>query len=183
MSVNEININSEIINRCKQGDVKAQFILYKQYSKSMYNIAIRILNNKMDAEDILQESFVTVFDKLVELTHHNAFGSWLKKIVINNCITHLRKRKFGFEDIENYASLEDKDDAEEELQVDPAVVHNAIKELPPGSRTILVLHALEGYKHREIAVMLSVSESTCRTQYKRALDLLQRQLNQKIYVS
>lgn len=55
MGVNEININGDIINRCKQGDVTAQFILYKQYSKSMYNIAIRILNNKMDAEDILQE--------------------------------------------------------------------------------------------------------------------------------
>src|SRR5664280_3742971 len=89
MSIDEININRQILERCKNGEVKAQFMLYKQYSKTMYNIAIRLLNNKMDAEDILQESFVTVFEKLEELTNKDAFGSWLKRIVINNCLTHL----------------------------------------------------------------------------------------------
>ena len=69
----------------------------------MYNIAIRFLNNKMDAEDILQESFVTAFEKLNELSNYNAFGSWLKRIVINNCITHIRRSKVEFDDIENYA--------------------------------------------------------------------------------
>ena len=64
MSMDELNINSQILARCRNGEVKAQFILYKQYSKAMYNIAIRFLNNKMDAEDILQESFVTAFEKL-----------------------------------------------------------------------------------------------------------------------
>jgi len=63
MSIGEININRQILERCKNGEVKAQFMLYKQYSKAMYNIAIRLLNNKMDAEDILQESFVTAFEK------------------------------------------------------------------------------------------------------------------------
>lgn len=149
----------------------------------MYNIAIRFLNNKMDAEDILQESFVTAFEKLNELTINNAFGSWLKRIVINNCITHIRKSKYEFDDIVDYASVTDPDEEEAELNIDPALVHNAIKELPPGGRTILVLHALEGYKHREIAEMLNVSESTSKSQYKRALDLLFIQLKKKIYVS
>src|SRR5664279_2639990 len=90
MSIDEININRQILERCKNGEVKAQFMLYKQYSKAMYNIAIRLMNNKMDAEDILQESFVTAFEKLGELTNNDAFGSWLKRIVINNCLTHLR---------------------------------------------------------------------------------------------
>jgi RNA polymerase sigma-70 factor (ECF subfamily) len=77
MSIDDVNINVQILERCKNGEVKAQFLLYKQYSKAMYNIAIRFLNNKMDAEDILQESFVTAFEKLGELSSHNAFGSWL----------------------------------------------------------------------------------------------------------
>ncbi len=85
--MDDLNINVQILERCKNGEVKAQFLLYKQYSKAMYNIAIRFLNNKMDAEDILQESFVTAFEKLGELSSHNAFGSWLRRIVINNCIT------------------------------------------------------------------------------------------------
>jgi RNA polymerase sigma-70 factor (ECF subfamily) len=181
MTTEEINITEEIIRRCRNGEVKAQFMLYKQYSKAMYNIAIRFLNNKMDAEDILQESFVTAFEKLSELTNDNAFGSWLKRIVINNCITQLRKR-IVLDDIGDHITVADGDNEEEELNIDPAVVHDAIKDLPAGGRTILVLHALEGYKHREIAEMLDISESTSKSQYRRALDILFINLKQKIYV-
>ena len=149
----------------------------------MYNIAIRFVNNKMDAEDILQESFVTAFGKLNDLTNDIAFGSWLKRIVINNCLTQLRNNKFEFDDIENYESVEMADNTGAELDIDPAIVHNAIKDLPDGGRTILVLHALEGYKHREIAEVLGISESTSKTQYRRALELLCKQLKENIYVS
>jgi RNA polymerase sigma factor (sigma-70 family) len=149
----------------------------------MYNIAIRFLNNKMDAEDILQESFVTAFEKLSELTNNDAFGSWLKRIVINNCITQIRRNKLEFDDIEDYLTADYPDDGDEELTVDPVLVHKAIKELPAGGRTVLVLHALEGYKHHEIAEMLGISESTCKSQYRRALELLYINLKQKIYVN
>jgi RNA polymerase sigma-70 factor (ECF subfamily) len=183
MNSGESNTNNEILDRCKNGEPKAQFILYKQYSKAMYNIAVRFLNNQMDAEDVLQESFVTAFEKLNELTNNDAFGSWLKRIVINNCITQLRKRKTEFEDVEDYGPELITSDDDADLSIDPAIVHSAIKELPAGGRTILALHALEGYKHREIADMLGISESTSKTQYKRALGILLRNLKQKIYVS
>ena len=182
MTSEELNINTELLDRCKNDEVKAQFILYKQYSKAMYNIAIRFLNNKMDAEDILQESFVTAFKNLNELANDKAFGSWLKRIVINNCISHIRKNRIGFEDIDNYDSIASFGDEEPDISIDPALVHYAIKELPAGGRAVLVLHALEGYKHREISEMLGISESTSKSQYKRALDLLYIQLKQKIYV-
>jgi RNA polymerase sigma-70 factor (ECF subfamily) len=149
----------------------------------MYNVAIRFLNNKMDAEDILQESFVTAFEKLSELSDYNAFGSWLKRIVINNCISHIRKSKIKFDDIDNYAAAEYSDDGDQDLDIDPILVHYAIRELPPQGRAVLVLHALEGYKHREISEMLGISESTSKSQYKRALDLLFIQLKGRIYVS
>ena len=149
----------------------------------MYNIAIRFLNNKMDAEDILQESFVTAFEKLSELSVYNAFGSWLKRIVINNCISHIRKSRIKFDDIDNYAGVDYSDDREPDLRIDPFLVHSAIKELPPQGRTVLVLHALEEYKHREISEMLGISESTSKSQYKRALDLMFIQLKGRIYVS
>ena len=155
--MDDLNINEQLLDRCREGEVKAQFMLYKQYSKAMYNIAIRFLNNKMDAEDVLQESFVSAFEKLSELTSDNAFGSWLKRIVINNCITHIRKNRFELVDINDHNSFADENE-EDDLNIDPAVVHNAIKELPAGGRAILVLHALEGYKHREIAEMLGISE-------------------------
>jgi RNA polymerase sigma factor (sigma-70 family) len=183
MIMDDLNIDGQIIERCKKGEPKAQFILYKQYSKAMYNIAIRFMSNKMDAEDILQESFVTAFEKLTELTSDNAFGSWLKRIVINNCVSQLRKNKIEFDELEESLTSGYADDGVDESGIDPALVHSAIKELPQGGRTVLVLHALEGYKHREIAEILGISESTSKSQYKRALELLCLKLKQKAYVS
>jgi RNA polymerase sigma-70 factor (ECF subfamily) len=174
-----LNINRRVIEKCLEGDIKAQFQLYTQYSKAMYNIAIRFLNNKMDAEDILQESFVTAFNRLGELQNKDAFGSWLKRIVINNCISLQRKRKTAFEDLDDQRHLEAEDPQEDMPQVDPALVHQAIRELPAKGRTVLVLRALEGYSHKEIAEALGVSVSTSKTQYSRALTLLHGKLKKK----
>jgi len=169
--------NMQLVKKCRLGDRKAQFLLFRQYSKAMYNIAMRFLNNKMDAEDILQESFVTAFLKLPELKNDNHFGSWLKKIVINNCLNALRKKQHFFKDLKmDLVSDESEDNGNLKSRTDPAVLHQAIKELPVGGRTILTLYALEEYKHREIAEILNVSESTSRTQYKRALGILQKKL-------
>jgi RNA polymerase sigma factor (sigma-70 family) len=175
------NINNTIIAGCLEGDIKAQFMLYKNYSAAMYNIAVRITGNRMDAEDILQESFVTVFERLNELENHNSFGSWLKRIVINNSISLIRKRKNVFEDLDNPSSDNVNINEEIDNSIDPAIVHNAIKELPDGCRTVLVLFALEGYKHREISELLGISESTSKSQYRRGLELLNKTLKNKIY--
>jgi RNA polymerase sigma factor (sigma-70 family) len=174
-----ININRRVIDKCLEGDIKAQFQLYKQYSKAMYNIASRFLNNKMDAEDILQESFVTAFSRLGELQNKDAFGTWLKRIVINNCISLQRKRKIQFEEIDEQRHGEELDANKDLPQIDPALVHQAIKDLPPKGRAVLVLRALEGYSHKEIAETLGVTVSTSKTQYSRALNLLNEKLKDK----
>ena len=174
-----ININRRLIEKCLEGDIKAQFQLYKQYSKAMYNIAIRFLNNKMDAEDILQESFVTAFGRLGELKNPDVFGSWLKRIVINNCISLQRKQRIQFEEIDEQKHGEE-DALEEGLpEMDPALVHRAIRELPAKGRAVLILRALEGYSHKEIAETLGVTVSTSKTQYSRALSLLNGKLKGK----
>ncbi len=177
-----ININHRVIEKCLEGDIKAQYQLYKQYSKAMYNIAMRFLDNKMDAEDILQDSFIKAFSRLGELKNKDVFGSWLKRIVINDCISFQRKKKIHFEEIDE-ARYENDSDLDDTLpKIDPALVHNAIKELPHKGRTVLVLRALEGYKHQEISDMLDISVSTSKTQYSRALALLNKKLKDKVYV-
>jgi RNA polymerase sigma factor (sigma-70 family) len=181
MDQEPFNINKQVIERCLEGDIKAQFTLYKNYSKAMYNIAVRITGNKMDAEDVLQESFVTVFERLGELESPNAFSSWLKRIIINNSISFVRKKKIVFSDLEEgLGNSEDQAD-DFDRDTDPAIVHAAIKELPEGCRTVLVLYALEHYKHREIAGLLGITESTSKSQYHRALALLNKNLKEKIY--
>lgn len=171
-----------IIELCRKGDPRSQYLLYKNYSKAMYNIAIRFLNNKMDAEDVLQESFIKAFECINELSETRAFGSWLKRIVINNCLTVLRRNRMHFEDMDDQIS-EGWIDEEVTDPVDPAIVHGEIKKLPEGSRTVLILYALEGYMHKEIAEMLGIAESTSRTQYKRALGLLNKSLKSSVYVN
>jgi RNA polymerase sigma factor (sigma-70 family) len=175
----KIHINSRVIEKCLDGDIKAQFQLYKQYSKAMYNIAIRFLDNKMDAEDILQESFITAFTRLGELQNRELFGGWLKRIVINNCISFHRKRKIAFEDMDEERDQNETVIDEELLPLDPALVHHAIRELPRKGRAVLILRALEGYSHKEIAEELRISVSTSKTQYSRALSLLNRKLKGK----
>lgn len=174
-----IHINSRLIERCLDGDIKAQYQLYKLYSKAMYNIAIRFLDNKMDAEDILQESFITAFNRLGELKNRALFGSWLKRIVINNCISFQRKRKIAFEKIDEQRHGEAEEIDEGVPAVNPAQVHQAIRELPHKGRTVLIMRALEGYSHKEVAEALEISVSTSKTQYSRALTLLNKKLKGK----
>jgi RNA polymerase sigma factor (sigma-70 family) len=174
------NLDIKLIEGCLDGDVKAQFRLYKKYSEAMYNIAVRIVGNKIDAEDILQDSFITVFTRLDELENKEVFSNWMKRIVINKSVSLIRSKKILFEELNDSIDCGDDDIYEIEESIDPAVVHNSIKELPDGCRTVLVLYSLEGYKHKEIATLMGISESTSKSQYRRALELLSKKLKNKI---
>ena len=173
-------LHKDLIGRCKVGDIKAQYRLYKLFSKSLYNVAMRFMNNKMDADEVVQDTFIIAFKKMNDFEGKGAFGQWLKRIAINNCISLLRKRRIHFDDIDqiSHASypVEEIDDS-----LDPGIVHKVIRELPDKARTILNLYALEGYKHREISEILGISESTSKTQYKRAKQILLDKLKNVIH--
>ena len=95
----------EIVEKCKQGNRQAQFELYRLYSQAMYNICLRMLKNEMDAEDLLQNSFVDVFTKLHTFKYQSTVGAWIKRIVVNNCINYLKKRRLQIEELkDNHAS-------------------------------------------------------------------------------
>jgi RNA polymerase sigma-70 factor (ECF subfamily) len=129
-----------------------------------------MLNLKEDAEDILQEAFAEIFDKLETFRFESSFGTWAKRIVINKCINHLHKKRpdiqFGSELKETEAEEETIDYESLNLQVEN--VKRAMAELPDGYRIIFSLYALEGYDHEEISLILGISESTSKTQYMRA---------------
>lgn len=162
---------------CRKGDPKAQHKLYRQYVKAMYNVAVRMVADSHLAEDVVQEAFIKVFTGISSLKNDAAFGSWLKRIVMNLCIDHTRKQKLilANEAIFNYG-----EPVEEEVDedFDPAIVNELIKKLPDGARQVLVMRAVEGMKHAEISEMLGVSESTVKTQFFRAKQLLVKMMKE-----
>jgi len=165
-----VYINAPLIEECRQGSARAQFRLYNQYSKAMYNLAYRILNNREDAEDILQEAFVDCFRNLNTFRFESTFGAWLKKILVNKCINQLKKKKIDLTLCENLPVDIYEEDAD--VTYDTTKIFKGIEKLPDGYRVILTLYLLEGYDHQEIAQILGITESTSKSQYSRAKDKL-----------
>lgn len=134
----------------------------------MYNVALRVVKNSEEANDMLQNSFIDVFKNLNSFKYQATFGAWMKRIVINNCINHLRKKKLQL--IELQEGYHDRTEEPEELppSVNVEIINKALSQLPEGYRVIFSLYAIEGYDHSEIAEILNVSESTSKSQYHRA---------------
>jgi len=162
-------IHREIIERSKKGSSKAQYKLYGLYSKAMFNICYRMMNNREMAEDMLQEAFTEAFHKLESFRYESTFGAWLKRIVLNKCINEIKRKKADlelFEDMSPFNENPDLEDYAPGLSVDK--VKLAMENLPNGSRIIFSLYLLEGYDHKEISDILEISESNSKSQYMRA---------------
>lgn len=162
----------DLVVECKKGSRKAQYDLYKLYSKAMFNVSLRILNDSDEAADVLQEAFIDAFARIADFRQETTFGLWMKQIVINKSISQLRKRKMNLVSIDDENVLEIPDNQEcvdmEEIEFQVKQVKAAIQQLPDGYRVVLSLYLLEGYDHEEISHILKISENTSRTQYMRA---------------
>lgn len=162
--------HKDLVERSKLGDRKTQYKLYSLYVNAMFNVSIRIVKSKEDAEDILQESFIDAFKNLEKFRYESTFGSWLKRIVINKSINHLKLKRIpliAFEEHKNWIT-EREDEPVKEENLDISSIKNAIKQLPDGYQTIINLYLIEGYDHVEIGGILGISTSTSKSQYHRA---------------
>jgi RNA polymerase sigma factor (sigma-70 family) len=161
----------DLVERCKQGSSLGCKALYMQYAKAMFNTSLRIVNNAGDAEDIVQESFSDAFRNIRRFNYQSTFGAWMKRIVINKSINHLRDKKMKLVDINqtNISELENEEEPDEEkIQFKVEEIKKAVSMLPDGYRTVFTLNAFEGYDYEEIAEILKISSTTARTQYHRA---------------
>jgi len=166
----DVYIHAPLIEECRKGSSKAQYMLYNQYSKAMFNLAHRILNNREDAEDVLQEAFVDCFRNISSFRFESTFGAWLKKILVNKCINHIKRKKIDLTLCETLPV--NVYEEEEEVVYDTGKIFRGIEKLPDGYRVILTLYLLEGYDHAEISQILGITESTSKSQYSRAKDKL-----------
>lgn len=158
-----------LVEHCRRGDSKAQYKLYQKYSDAMYNTSLRIVKHKEEAEDVIQEAFLDVFNKIDTFRGESTFGAWLKVIVINKSISKLQSVKLQFEELKT--DFVKEEDTTEDLEDHEGAIHrikNLMNELPDGYRLVLSLYLFEGYDHKEIAQILGITEVTSRTQYLRA---------------
>ncbi len=171
MVTQNIEIHKELIEQSKRGDCKSQYQLYSFYSKAMFNICVRMLNSVQEAEDILQEAFIDAFSHLETFRYESSFGSWLKRLVINNCINHLKKRRVTLvhqEDMAMFDQPEEQTNNEEDIKFEVQKIYKAMQQLPEGYRVIFSLYLIEGFDHMEISEILKISESTSKSQFMRA---------------
>ena len=163
------NIHRDLVEQCKEGSRQAQFEIYRLYSKAMYNICLRMVRNELDAEDLLQNSFVDVFTKLHTFRYQSSVGAWIKRIVVNNCINFLKKRRLEIQELNEKITEQPIVEKEEKtLPYSVESVKAALMQLPDGYRVVFTLYMLEGYDHKEIGEILQISEATSKSQYSRA---------------
>ncbi|WP_344925854.1 RNA polymerase sigma factor [Aquimarina addita] len=170
----------QLIEKCRNSDQNAQLEIYNRYYKTMYNAAYRILKDTAEAEDIMQEAFLTAFTKLSSLKDDKMFGSWLKKITINASLNVYRKqsikKEVAIETIE-YALTDTESSIQEDITDTKAkTVLHMLKQLKDSYSTVLTLHLIEGYDYEEISQILNITNSNCRTLISRAKESLRNKL-------
>ncbi len=171
--------HKDLVEKSKLGDRKTQYKLYSLYVNAMFNVSFRMVKSKEDAEDILQESFIEAFKNLNSFRYESTFGSWLKRIVINKSINHLKLKRIplvAMDDYDNWIPEQEEEEVKEE-HLDVSSIKNAIKQLPVGYQTIINLYLIEGYDHVEIGEILGISTSTSKSQYHRAKKKLIASMN------
>lgn len=178
METNQPHI-TKLIERCKKSDKNAQLAIYKAYYKAMYNTAYRILKDNFEAEDIMQEAFLTVFTKMSTYKGEVTFGAWLKRIVINKSLTQLKKnnryQEVKMEVIPNNEAEEEEETIDYSSLKANNVLH-CLQSLKENYRLVLNLHLIEGYDYEEIAQILEYTNENVRTTVSRAKKKLKQVL-------
>ena len=158
-----------IRRQCQKGDRRAQLEFYMLFYKSVYNCCFRILGNPQESEEVMQETFLKVLDKIDEYTGDaDSMKRILKRIAINRSIDICRKRKIRFIELNEGVEYTDEPEEEEHIEMQLEAIHKMMQLLPQGYRMILNLHLIENLDYADIAVQLQISPSTVRSQYIRA---------------
>lgn len=168
--------HKEIIEACIRGERKAQRDFYDLYSRRLFFVCMRYAQSDQEAEDILQESFIKIFNGLGKFRGDSRLEYWMKRIVVNTALNHRRNKMYMYPmvDVEEVEHKIEYDQVLSELHHDELL--KMVRSLPSGSRVVFNLYAVEGYSHKEIAEMVGISEGTSKSQYFRAKELLKQKL-------
>jgi RNA polymerase sigma factor (sigma-70 family) len=163
----------QLVKDCLRGKAEAQRRLYEQFADAMLGICYRYTKSLKDAEDVLQDGFVKVFNNLGQYKFQGELGAWIRRIMVNTALNFLKKNRRYQDDLcfsDNF--LHPVTDENPVIILQAKELASLIRQLPPGYQTIFNLYAIEGYSHVEIGQLLGISDSTSRSQYARARTLL-----------
>jgi RNA polymerase sigma-70 factor (ECF subfamily) len=170
--------DATLIKECVKGNAKAQRFLFDKFAPKMLTVCIRYAKNKSDAEDVLQDAFIKVFNKISEFKNEGSLEGWIRRIMVNTSLDQIRKNSKFLNDTDLEAvsyKLENNDFTFENLVSEDLL--KLINSMPNGYRVVFNMFAIEGYSHQEIASTLGVTENTSKSQYLRARSFLKNELD------
>lgn len=166
---------NKVIQLAVENNRQAQRKIYTQFSPKMLGVCRQYIKDLHQAEDVMITAFMKVFTNLKSFENKGSFEGWIRRIMVNECISQIRvQKKVNFIEDENYFE-ESFNNIESQFSLDD--IQFLIDSLPDGYRTVFNLFAIEGYKHREIATMLGITEGTSKSQFSHARKMLQNQIN------
>ncbi|MES2388200.1 MAG: sigma-70 family RNA polymerase sigma factor [Bacteroidota bacterium] len=165
-----------IIEACRQGDRKAQGLLFDRFSRKMFAVTRRYAATSFEAEDLLMNAFMVIFTRLADYKSQGSFEGWMRRIVVNECLQHLRRNRMLFVAADEENTYTATDNILPSHNLEEAELLELVRQLPEGYRAVFNLYAIDGFNHREIGELLGISENTSKSQLSRARNLLQTHL-------
>ena len=169
-------IYKQLIEQCVNQEAKAQQELYRLIAPKLFGICLKYCSNKTIAEDLFQESFITIFNKIHQFKHKGSFEGWVKRITINTVLQHYKKQQFHQPIIDDLVVDEVEEIEVNDTNLDLTYLLERIQELPNQYRLVFNLYVLDGYSHAEIAEALNISVGTSKSNLSRAKHLLKKKL-------
>jgi RNA polymerase sigma-70 factor (ECF subfamily) len=176
--------DQEMVRGVLQGNPVHQTALYRKYSVPMFRVLLRFARDHAEAEDMLQDGFIRVFRDMNQFRGEGALGGWIRRIMVNTALSHLRKQRDFLRDVPDFTPFENllRTDEDFAANMDAETLMKILQKLPPGYRTVFNLYAIEGFSHEEIAEQLGISIGTSKSQLFKAREFLKRLLD-KSYIS
>jgi RNA polymerase sigma factor, sigma-70 family len=167
-----------IINGCLKGNRRDQELLYRRYAARLYAVCLQYSGNDEEARDILQEGFIKIYENLVHYKYEGSFDGWVRRIMVNTALEKYRSKHnlYRVDDIDQIPEQNAEPDNEDYAGLEARDLMEIIRELPPRYRIVFNLFAIEGYSHKEIGGMMSISEGTSKSNLSRARVILQRRV-------
>ncbi len=166
----------ELIKGCIKQDPTCQRLLFEQYAGKMMTVCLRYAHDSMEAEDMMQEGFIRVFNYIEQFKFEGSFEGWIRRVVVNTALKHLQKKRLSFTEINDNTQQAPRLESYAYSNLGEEELMKLISQLPDGYRTIFNLNIIEGYSHEEIAKMLDIQPSTSRSQLVKARKMLQNQI-------